>query len=46
MIVVEVGHAHVIKFLPFHVNCQFWNFVAVTHFLGEKCGDENFNYFC
>jgi hypothetical protein len=38
MIVVEAGHAHVMKFLP--LSCQF--FVAVTHFLGEKWGNENF----
>jgi hypothetical protein len=29
MIAVEVGHAHVMKFLP--LSCEF--------FLGEKCGD-------
>jgi hypothetical protein len=43
MIVVEVGHAHVITFL-FHVNCQFCR--CHCHFLGEKCGDEIFIYFC
>jgi hypothetical protein len=43
MIVVEVGHAHVITFLPLACTVSF---VAITHFLGEKCGDEIFLYFC
>jgi hypothetical protein len=38
MIVVEAGHAHVMKFLPF--SCELSIFVTVCHFLGEKCGDE------
>jgi hypothetical protein len=47
MIVVEVGHAHVIMllgFCRFHVNCQLCR--CHCHFLGEKCGDEDFIYFC
>jgi hypothetical protein len=44
MIVVEEGHAHVITFSRFHVNCQF--FRCHCHFLGEKCDDEIFIYFC
>jgi hypothetical protein len=45
MIVVEVGHAHVITFLP--LSCEAVSFVAVTViFLGEKCSDEIFIYFC
>jgi hypothetical protein len=41
MIVVEAGHAHVMKFLPLsHVNCQFLS-LSVS-FLGEKYGDEYF----
>jgi hypothetical protein len=44
MIVVEAGHAHVMKFLT--LSCELSIFVAVTViFLGEKCGDENFLYF-
>jgi hypothetical protein len=35
MIVVEAGHAHVI-ILP--LSCELSIFVAVCHFLGEKCG--------
>jgi hypothetical protein len=43
MIVVEAGHAHVMKFLP--LSCELSIFVAVAvFFLGEKCGDENFIY--
>jgi hypothetical protein len=38
MIVVEVGHAHVITFLP--LSCELSVFSC--HFLGEKCGDEIF----
>jgi hypothetical protein len=38
MIVVEVSHAHVMKFLPSH--CEFLS--LSVYFLGEKCGDENF----
>jgi hypothetical protein len=46
MTAVEVGHAHVTKFLP--LSCKLSVFVAVTGiFLGEKCGDEGFVYlFC
>jgi hypothetical protein len=48
MIVVEVGHAHarpmLLHFCRFHVNCQFCR--CHCHFLGEKCGDEIFIYFC
>jgi hypothetical protein len=36
MIVVEAGHAHVITFLL--LSCELSIFVAVCHFLGEKCG--------
>jgi uncharacterized membrane protein len=44
MIVVEAGHAHVMKFLP--LLCELSIFVTVTViFLGEKCGDESFIYF-
>jgi hypothetical protein len=43
MIVVEAGHAHVITFLP--LSCELSIFVAVCHFLGEKCSDEIFIYF-
>jgi hypothetical protein len=42
MIVVEVGHAHVITFLP--LSCELCR--CHCHFLGEKCGDEDFIYFC
>jgi hypothetical protein len=38
MIVVEAGHAHVMKFLA--LSCQFLS--LSLSFLGEKCGDENF----
>jgi hypothetical protein len=41
MIVVEAGHAHVMKFLQLSGNfCR-----CHCHFLGEKCGDDNFIYF-
>jgi hypothetical protein len=40
MIVVEAGHAHVMKFCRFHVNCQFLS--LSLSFLGEKCGDKSF----
>jgi hypothetical protein len=43
MIVVEADHVHVMKFLP--LSCELSFFVAVTHFFGEKCGDEYFIYF-
>jgi hypothetical protein len=43
MIVVEVGHAHVITFLPF--SCQLFCRCR-CHFLGEKWGDGIFIYFC
>jgi hypothetical protein len=44
MIIVEAGHAHVMKFLP--LSCELSIYVAVTHFLGEKWGNENFvNFF-
>jgi hypothetical protein len=44
MIVVEAGHAHVMTFLL--LSCELSIFVAVTcHFLGEKCGDEDFIYY-
>jgi hypothetical protein len=35
MIVVEAGHAHVMKFLA--LSCQFLS--LSLSFLGEKCGD-------
>jgi hypothetical protein len=38
--VVEAGHAHVMKFFPLSVNCQFLS--LSLSFLGEKCGDEDF----
>jgi hypothetical protein len=52
MIVVEAGHAHVITFLP--LSCELSIFVAVCHFLCEKCGvvfeltieSKNFKLFC
>jgi hypothetical protein len=45
MIVVEVGHAHVITFLP--LSCELGQFCRChCHFLDEKCGDEIFIYFC
>jgi hypothetical protein len=44
MIVVEAGHAHVMKFLL--LSCELSIFVAVTViFLGEKCGDEFYFFF-
>jgi hypothetical protein len=44
MIVVEAGHAHVMKFLP--LSCELYNFYCChCHFLGEKCGDEDFIYY-
>jgi hypothetical protein len=42
MTVVEASHAHVMKFLS--LSCELSIFVAVTNFLGEKCGHENFIY--
>jgi hypothetical protein len=48
MIVVEAGHAHVMKFLAaFHMKVHITvNFCRChCHFLGEKCGDERFIYF-
>jgi hypothetical protein len=42
MIILEAGHAHVMKFLP--LSCELSICVAVTHFLGEKCDDEIFFY--
>jgi hypothetical protein len=44
MIVVEVGHAHVITFLP--LACELSVLSLSLYFLGEKCGDEIFLYFC
>jgi hypothetical protein len=44
MIVVEVGHAHVITFLQ--LSCELSFCQCHCHFLGEKCGDEVFIYFC
>jgi spore coat polysaccharide biosynthesis predicted glycosyltransferase SpsG len=41
MIVVEAGHAHVMKFLSLSNELSFFVAVAVI-FLGEKCGDEDF----
>jgi hypothetical protein len=43
MVVIEAGHAHVMKFLPFSVKCQFLS--LSLSFLGEKSGDESFIYF-
>jgi hypothetical protein len=44
MIVVEVGHAHVITFLQ--LSCELSFCQCHCHFLGEKCGDAVFIYFC
>jgi hypothetical protein len=44
MIVVEVGYAHVITFLP--LSCELSVLSLSLSFLDEKCGDENFIYFC
>jgi hypothetical protein len=44
MIVVEVGHAHVITFLP--LSCELSVLSLSLSFLGEKCDDELFIYFC
>jgi hypothetical protein len=43
MIVVEAGHAHVMKCLP--LSCELSIFVGCRHYLCENCGDENFTYF-
>jgi hypothetical protein len=43
MIVVEVGHAHVITFLQ--LSCELSFCQCHCHFLGEKCGDEVFIIF-
>jgi hypothetical protein len=46
MIVIEARYAHVMKFLL--LSCELSIFVACRchcHFLGEKCGDEDFIYF-
>jgi hypothetical protein len=43
MIVVEAGRVHIMTFLP--LSCELLILVSVTHFLGEKCGDEAFIYF-
>jgi hypothetical protein len=43
MIVVEVGHAHVITFLP--LSCELSVVSLSLSFLGEKCSDEDFIYF-
>jgi hypothetical protein len=40
MIVVEAGHAHVMKFMRTVNFCR-----CHCHLLREKCGDENFVYF-
>jgi hypothetical protein len=41
MIVVEAGHAHFLATFMSTVNfCR-----CHCNFLGEKCGDEGFNYF-
>jgi hypothetical protein len=40
MIVVEVGHAHVITFLS--LSCELSVLLCHCHFLGEKYGDEIF----
>jgi hypothetical protein len=45
MIVVEVGHAHVITFLPLSCELSVLS-LSLSLFLGEKCGDEIFIYFC
>jgi hypothetical protein len=42
MIVVEVGHA--MSMLLRFCHCQLCR--CHFHFLGEKCGDEDFIYFC
>jgi hypothetical protein len=42
MIVVEVGHAHVITFLPLSCELSVLSLCCHCHFLGEKCGDEIF----
>jgi hypothetical protein len=48
MIVVEVGHAHVITFLPLSCELSVLSLSLICHcnFLGEKCGDGIFIYFC
>jgi hypothetical protein len=49
MIVVEVGHAHVITYLPLSCELSVVSLSLsffVCHFLGEKCGEEDFIYFC
>jgi hypothetical protein len=43
MIVVEVGHAYVITFLP--LSCELSVLWLSLSFLGEKCGDEVFIIF-
>jgi hypothetical protein len=40
MIVVEAGHAHVMEFSP--LSCELSFCRCHCHFLGEKCGDEDF----
>jgi hypothetical protein len=44
MIVVEVGHAHVITFLP--LSCELSVLSLSLSFFSEKCGDEICIYFC
>jgi hypothetical protein len=44
MIVVEVGHAHVITCLP--LSCELSFCRCHCHFLGEKWGDKVYIYFC
>jgi hypothetical protein len=36
MIVVEAGHAHVMKFLPLSFELSIFVAVTVTHFLGDE----------
>jgi hypothetical protein len=50
MIVVQVGHAQDITFLPLSCELSILSLsllsLALWHFLGKKCADEDFIYFC
>jgi hypothetical protein len=47
MIVVQVGHAQVITFLLLSCELSILSLsLTLWHFLGKKCADENFIYFC
>jgi hypothetical protein len=45
MIVIEIGHAHVITFLPLSCELSVLSVAVTVIFLGEKCGDEIFYLF-